>query len=80
MNTRPTAAISRQKSLWDFSKQTDYQLEHNRADLVVDIQQAVCQIIDVAVPEDARAELKKKEKIGKYQDLARELKTVEGQK
>ena len=60
------------KILWDFSKQTDHQLEHNRPDLVVDIQQAVCQIIDVAVPEDARVELKKKEKIGKYQDLARE--------
>ena len=42
------------------SIQTDHQLEHNRADLVVvDKQQAVCQlkiIIDVDVPGDARVE------------------------
>ena len=43
------------------SIQTDHQLEHNRADLVVvDKQQAVCQIIDVDVPGDARVELKEK--------------------
>ena len=30
------------------------------------------QIIDVAVPGDARVELKEKEKIDKYQDLAKE--------
>ena len=30
------------------------------------------QIIDVAVPGDARVELKEKEKIEKYQDLAKE--------
>jgi len=43
------------------SIQTDHQLEHVRADLVVvDKQQAVCQIIDVDVPGDARVELKEK--------------------
>ena len=43
------------------SIQTDHQLEHNRADLVVvDKQQAVCQIIDIDVPGDARVELKEK--------------------
>ena len=31
------------------------------------------QIIDVAIPGDARVELKEKEKIDKYQDLAKEL-------
>ena len=51
--------------------------EHNRTDLaVVDKQQAVCQIIDVALPEDARVELKEKEKIDKYQDLEKELRKL----
>ena len=62
---------------WDFSIQTDHQLEHKGPDLVeVDKQQAVCQIIDVAVPGDARVELKEKEKIDKYQDLAKEFKKL----
>ena len=62
---------------WDFSIQTNHQLEHKRPDLAeVDKQQAVCQIIDVAVPGDARVELKEKEKIDKYQDLAKELKKL----
>ena len=44
----------------DFSIQTDHQLEHNRPDLVVVYkQQAVCQIIDIGAPVDARVELKK---------------------
>ena len=67
------------KILSDFSIQTDHQLvlEHNRPDLVkVDKQQAVCQIIDVAVPGDARVELKETENIDKYQDLARELRKL----
>ena len=34
------------------------------------------QIIDVAVPGDARVELKEKEKIDKYQDLAKELRKL----
>ena len=54
-----------------------YKVEHNRPDLVVvDKQQAVCQIIDVAAPGDARVELKEKEKIDKYQDLAKELRKL----
>jgi len=57
--------------------QTDPQLDHNRPDLVVvDKQQAVRQIINIAVPVDARVELKEKEKIAKYQDLARELRKL----
>ena len=62
------------KILWDLIIQTNHQLEHNRPDLVVvDKQQAVCQIIDAAVPGKARVELKEKETIDKYQDLAREF-------
>ena len=34
------------------------------------------QIIDVAVPGDARVEQKDKEKIDKYQDLAKELRKL----
>ena len=34
------------------------------------------QIIDVAVPGDAKVELKEKEKIDKYQDLAKELRKL----
>ena len=34
------------------------------------------QIIDLAVPGDARVELKEKEKIDKYQDLAKELRKL----
>lgn len=49
------------KILWGFSIQTDHQIEHNRSDLVVvDKQQAVCQIIEVAVPGDAGVRLKEK--------------------
>ena len=65
------------KILLDFRIHTDHQLEHKSSDLVeVDKQQAVCRIIDVAVPGDARVELKEKEKIDKYQDLAKELKKL----
>jgi len=35
-----------------------------------------CQIIDFAVPYDTRVDEKEKEKIQKYQDLARELKKL----
>ena len=41
--------------------------------VVVDKQHAVCQVIDVAVP---RVELKEKEEVDKYQDLARELRKL----
>ena len=65
------------KILWDLATQTNHQLEHNRPDLVVvDKQQAVCQIIDAAVPGNARVELKEKETIDKCQDLAREFRTL----
>ena len=49
------------KILWGFSIQTNHQLEHNESDLVVvDKQQAVCQIIKIAVPGDAGVGLKEK--------------------
>ena len=46
--------------------------------IIVEKKNNKCQIIDFAVPFDTRIDEKEKEKIFKYQDLARELtKTVE---
>ena len=42
----------------------------------MDKQQALFQIIGVAIPGDAWVELNDKEKIDKYQDLARELRKL----
>ena len=44
--------------------------------VVVDKENRSCQIIDFAVPGDSRIEDKEKEKIEKYQDLARELRRI----
>ena len=68
------------KILWGFSIQTDHQLEHNRSDLVVvDKQQAVCQIVKIAVPGDAGVGLK--EKVRDKSPMAREWRkpNLEGQ-
>ena len=61
------------KILWDFSIQTDHVIETQRPDLVVVDKERSCKIIDFAVPGDRRIEEKEKDKIGKYQDLGREL-------
>ena len=44
--------------------------------IIVDEKNKKCQIIDFAVPFDTRVAEKEKEKIFKYQDLARELKKL----
>ena len=36
----------------------------------------MCHLIDIAVPGDSRVEVKENEKVQKYQDLARELRTL----
>ena len=65
------------KILWDFSIQTDHEIGARRPDLVVvDKKNRACQVIDFAVPGDSRIEDKEREKIEKYQDLARELQKV----
>ena len=67
----------RVKILWDFNIQTDHVVEHRRPDIVVlDKEGKRCQLIDIAVPGDSRVELKEKEKVQKYQDLARELRKL----
>ena len=65
------------KILRDFSIQTDHVIEARRPDLVVvDKKERSCKIIDFAVPADSRIEEKEKDKIEKYQDLARELQKI----
>ena len=65
------------KLLWDFHVQSDHVIEHCRPDLLLvkkKTKEAV--IIDIAVPGDVRITEKEQEKILKYQDLKREIKTV----
>ena len=63
--------------MWDFSVQTDHVIEARRSDLaVVDNEETSCKIIDFAVPVDSRIDEKEKDKIEKYQELARELQKI----
>ena len=65
------------KLLWDFHVQSDHVIEHCRPDLLLvkkKTKEAI--IIDIAVPGDARINDKEQDKILKYQDLKREIKTV----
>ena len=65
------------KILWKFIIQTDHVIEARRLDLVVvDKKKRTCKIIDFTVPGDSRIEGKEKEKIGKCQDLRRELQKI----
>ena len=60
--------------MWDFTLNTDYEIEHRRSDIVVELKsQKECFIVDIAVPGDTRIKLKEQEKIEKYQDLIREI-------
>ena len=63
--------------LWDFSIQTNHVIEARRPDMIiVEKKDKKCEIIDFAVPYDTRVDEKEKEKIQKYQELARELKKL----
>ena len=43
------------KMLWDFSIQTDHEIEARRLDLlIIDERENNCQIIDMAIPDDGR--------------------------
>ncbi|XP_069991778.1 uncharacterized protein [Penaeus vannamei] len=62
------------KIIWDFSAQTDHVIQARRPDIVVkDKEMNHTWIIDITMPGDARTEEKEREKIEKYQDLAREI-------
>ena len=63
--------------MWDFSIQTDHVIEARRPDLlVVEKKERSCKIIDFAVPGDSRIEEKEKDKIGKHQELGREIQKI----
>ena len=65
------------KLLWDFHVQSDHVIEHCRPDLLlVKKKSKEAIIIDIAVPGDVRITDKEQDKILKYQDLKREIKTV----
>lgn len=65
------------KILWDYTIRLDRFITHRRPDIVlVDKQENMTYLIDIAVPVDANAEKKEQEKITKYSDLARELRKI----
>ena len=65
------------KILWDFTIQTDREITARRPDIVaINKDTKSCHIIDVAIPGDARIVKKQEEKIDKYQDLAREIRSL----
>ena len=65
------------KLIWDINIQCDNVIEARRLDLIlVDKKAKSCVIIDVAIPGDCRIREKEIEKIEKYHNLKRELKTL----
>ena len=65
------------KILWDFSIQTDHDIEGRTPDLVVVAKkERNSKIIDFEVPGDSRIEERENNKIKKYQDLGRELQKI----
>ena len=76
---RPQVTVENDKVkiLWDMKIQTDKVLEHSRPDIVVlEKDQRICKIIDVACPFDTRIIEKEREKVDRYQDLKWELKRI----
>ena len=58
---------------------TDHEIGARRPGLVIiDKRDKICQIIGVAIPEDGSVREKENEKVEKYQDLAREVRTIWG--
>ena len=56
------------KLLWDFTIQTDREIQHRRTKEAI--------IVDIAVPGDSNVLQEETEKYEKYQDLAREIKRI----
>ena len=62
------------KLLWDINIKCDNVIEARRPDIIVIYKkERMGIIIDIAVPADASAMEKEKEKVEKYQDLRREI-------
>jgi hypothetical protein len=65
------------KILWDCAIQTDHIIQARRPDIVVQEKEINhTWIIDIAVPGDARVTEKEREKVERYQDLAREIRRL----
>ena len=59
------------------SIQTDHEIQARRPDIIMkDKELDHTWLIDIAVPGDGRVKDKEKEKVEKYQDLARELRKI----
>ena len=60
--------------MWECHIHADHHVKARRPDLViVNEREKTCQIIDVFIPVDTAVREKEKEKMKKYQDLAREV-------
>ena len=69
------------KLLWDFDIQTDHLIPARRPYLIIiNKTKRICKIVDFAVPADHRLNLSDCEKVGKYLNLARELKKLRNMK
>ena len=76
-NPAPVLENDSHKLLWDFNIQTDHLIPGRRPDLIIiDKRKRICKIVDFAVPEDHKINLKESEKKDKYFDLARKLKKL----
>ena len=74
---QPVIENDRTKILWDFSIQTDHQIQHNKPDiLILHKTERRATIIDIAVPNDSNIPMKRLEKLRNYTDLAVEIKTL----
>ena len=75
-NPAPFLENDSHKLLWDYNIQTDHLILARRLDpIIINKRERICKIVDFAVPEDHRINLKESEKKDKYLDFARELKT-----
>ena len=73
----PVMENAKVKLLWDFNIQTDKVIEARRPDLVlVNKETKECQIIDIAIPGDARVTRKEDEKVEKYKELGFEIRRL----
>ena len=63
--------------MWNFEVRTKRGMEARRPVIIVtDKKKNICKITDFTVPFDSRVDAKELEKIEKYQDLTRKLRTI----
>ena len=59
--------------LWDMTVHTDRAITANRPDIVKDLTNFTCKLIDMTIPSDRNIALKETEKKSKYKDLELEI-------